>query len=64
MPAAAPSVISWRLMNRRSFLNLALGFGTLTATANAALAKMKITRVRFYHAPNSRPMFNQSFLRK
>src|SRR5882724_2073938 len=51
-------------MNRRSFLNT-LGLGTLAASAaevaHAALSKMKITRVRFYHTPNSRPMFNQSF---
>ena len=44
------------LMNRRTFLGLAT-----TAYAFAALPKMKITRVRLYYAPNSRPMFNQSF---
>lgn len=52
-------------MNRRTFLKRlglgCLGAGALASTAQAALAKMKITRVRFYHAPNSRPMFNQSF---
>ena len=48
-------------MNRRTFLRAALGLGAAAQAAQAALAKMKITRVRFYHAPNSRPMFNQSF---
>jgi galactonate dehydratase len=47
-------------MNRRSFLR-SLGVGALASAAHAALSQMKITRVRFYHAPNSRPMFNQSF---
>ena len=48
-------------MNRRSFLRTSLGLAGLAQAATAALAKMKITRVRFYHASNSRPMFNQSF---
>jgi len=47
-------------MNRRRFLT-SLGLGALASAAHAALSKMKITRVRFYHAANSRPMFNQSF---
>ncbi len=29
--------------------------------AQAALPKMKITRVRYYRSPNQRPIFNQSF---
>lgn len=51
-------------MNRRLFLN------TLAATsaaslmrlplAQAALPKMKITRVRYYEPPNPNPLFNQS----
>ena len=48
-------------MNRRTFLRSTLGLAAAAQAAQAALAKMKITRVRFYHAPNSRPMFNQSF---
>jgi len=30
------------------------------ALAHAALPKMKITRIRFYHNPRNRPTFNQS----
>jgi L-alanine-DL-glutamate epimerase-like enolase superfamily enzyme len=42
-------------MNRRLFLS------TLAAPfAQAALPKMKITRVRFYEPPNPNPLFNQS----
>jgi L-alanine-DL-glutamate epimerase-like enolase superfamily enzyme len=56
------------MMNRRHFLKT-----SLTGVAGAALApslsealglslpKMKITRVRFYESPISRPMVNQSF---
>ncbi len=33
---------------------------TAAPQARAALPKMKITRVRYYKAPNSRPIFNQS----
>ena len=47
-------------MNRRTFLQTAL-FGASAAALHAALPKMKITRIRFYHSPISRPMFNQSF---
>jgi galactonate dehydratase len=45
---------------RRSFLKTAL-FGGALARVTAAIPKMKITRVRFYESPISRPMFNQSF---
>ena len=51
-------------MNRRTFLKSAF-LGTsaiaLPPLVSAALPKMKITRVRFYESPISRPMFNQSF---
>ncbi|MGH9645934.1 MAG: mandelate racemase/muconate lactonizing enzyme family protein, partial [Bryobacteraceae bacterium] len=47
-------------MNRRTFLQTAFASATVTAL-HAALPKMKITRIRFYHSPISRPMFNQSF---
>ncbi|HEV2664239.1 MAG TPA: mandelate racemase/muconate lactonizing enzyme family protein, partial [Blastocatellia bacterium] len=55
-------------MYRRNFLKTslqslagaALGSSFLEALA-APLPKMKITRVRFYESPISRPMFNQSF---
>jgi len=47
-------------MTRRSWLQSALlGAGPL-ARARAALAKMKITRIRFYESPITRPIFNQS----
>src|SRR5229473_3856639 len=53
------------IMNRRTFLKTA-SMGIAGALAggkllHAALPKMKITRVRFYESPISRPMFNQSF---
>jgi len=32
-----------------------------SAAAASAPGPMKITRIRFYHNPNSRPIFNQSF---
>lgn len=55
-------------MNRRHFLKTslqaltasALGSSLLDALA-APIPKMKITRVRFYESPITRPMFNQSF---
>ena len=47
-------------MTRRTLLGAALG-GSLLARARAAIAKMKITRVRYYESPVSRPIFNQSF---
>ena len=54
-------------MNRRHFLNQSLlGFsGTLLGASlldafSAPMPKMKITKVRFYESPLSRPMVNQS----
>jgi galactonate dehydratase len=52
-------------MNRRTFLST-LGAAGAVALARppralADLPKMKITRIRFYLNPRSRPMFNQSF---
>ena len=47
-------------MNRRSFLRNAIG-GAASGLLRAALPKMKITRVRYYESPLTRPMFNQSF---
>ncbi len=51
-------------MNRRSFLRAALAGPAaalaLRLKAEAALRKMKITRVRYYESPASRPIFNQS----
>lgn len=35
--------------------------GGLLSKADAELRQMKITRIRFYHSPISRPIFNQSF---
>ena len=46
-------------MNRRTFLKSAAG--AVSACAYAALPKMKITRVRMYESPLTRPIFNQSF---
>ena len=51
--------------SRRSFLRSTL-FGSASAAllrqrADAALKKMKITRVRYYESPITRPIFNQSF---
>jgi galactonate dehydratase len=53
-------------MKRRSFLkSVGLGGAALAAQAPAARAvappPMKITRIRFYHNPGTRPMINQSF---
>ena len=53
-------------MKRRAFLKSAgLGGVVLATPALPALAKssppMKITRVRYYHNPGTRPMVNQSF---
>ena len=52
-------------MQRRTFLST-LGLGAAAALVrphqlHADLSKMKIKRIRFYHNPRSRPMFNQSF---
>lgn len=46
------------VMNRRQFLSVTLG---AASAASAAIPKMKITRVRFYLNPRTRPIFNQSF---
>ena len=49
-------------MQRRSFLKSAgLGAAAAASSAKAAPGPMKITRIRFYKNPNSRPIFNQSF---
>jgi galactonate dehydratase len=53
-------------MKRRSFLqSLGVGGASLAAQAGASATSapppMKITRIRFYHNPASRPMTNQSF---
>src|SRR5215510_6187096 len=52
-------------MKRRSFLQSALLAPGATLGLNsqieAAPSKMKITRIRLYRNPNSRPIFNQSF---
>ena len=47
-------------MNRRTFLSAAV-CGASAGLLRAALPKMKITRVRYYESPLTRPMFNQSF---
>lgn len=50
-------------MTRRSLLQSLpfAAFGAAAAPpAPAAPAKMKITRIRYYHVPTSRPIFNQS----
>ena len=51
-------------MNRRSFLSsaglAAAGAGAGLQPAAAAVAKMKITRVRAYAPPELNPLFNQS----
>lgn len=50
-------------LSRRGFLQAAMASTALLAShhANAALREMKITRIRHYRSPLSRPMFNQSF---
>lgn len=54
-----------RLLTRRSLLQSSLagltGAAVLQRRAEAALKKMKITRVRFYESDLTRPMVNQSF---
>jgi L-alanine-DL-glutamate epimerase-like enolase superfamily enzyme len=50
------------MMTRKTWLqSVLLGSGALLARARAALSEMKITRIRFYESPISRPIFNQSF---
>jgi L-alanine-DL-glutamate epimerase-like enolase superfamily enzyme len=46
-------------MHRRTFLHSVLA-AAAGGSARAALPKMKITRIRYYRNPKSRPMFNQS----
>lgn len=51
-------------MKRRSFFHSAIagaGAAALVPPVTAAPSKMKIKRVRFYHNPNSRALFNQTF---
>jgi L-alanine-DL-glutamate epimerase-like enolase superfamily enzyme len=49
------------LLSRRSLLQGALfGSGTLLQKANAALKKMKITRITYWESPVNRPIFNQN----
>jgi len=49
------------MWTRRTWLKTAVGGGgALAGKARAELARMKITRIRFYHSPISRPIFNQS----
>jgi L-alanine-DL-glutamate epimerase-like enolase superfamily enzyme len=49
-------------MTRRTLLQAALAGGVgLLGKASAELKKMKITRVRYYESPDTRPIFNQSF---
>jgi galactonate dehydratase len=52
-------------ISRRRFLNTAIAAtvagATLARRAEAELRKMKITRIRFYESPITRPMVNQSF---
>lgn len=49
-------------MNRRSFLGSvsAGAWAARAQLAQAAVPAMKITRIRYYRDPNSRPIFNQS----
>ena len=50
-------------MNRRKFIqSLAVGAAGVVGTrlVNAALPKMKITRVRAYAPPTPNPLFNQA----
>lgn len=50
------------LLSRRTLLQASLAGATgLLAKAQAELRKMKITRVRYYESPDTRPIFNQSF---
>src|SRR2546425_1764846 len=52
-------------MNRRTFLQSALAGSALAlarpALMLAAIPKMKIKRIRFYHNPLSKTLFNESF---
>lgn len=48
------------MLNRRQLFQVLAG-GGLLARARAELKKIKITRVRLWESPISRPIFNQSF---
>ncbi|HEY7303942.1 MAG TPA: mandelate racemase/muconate lactonizing enzyme family protein [Bryobacteraceae bacterium] len=55
-------------MRRRTFLKgaglplaAAIPAGSASAAASVVPSPMKITRIRFYHNPASRPIFNQSY---
>ena len=48
-------------LSRRNFLQGAALSLPLIGKANAELKRMKITRIRYYESPISRPMVNQSF---
>jgi galactonate dehydratase len=47
-------------MQRRTFFKTLAATSALPALAQAAVPKMKITRVRAYQPPNPNPLFNQS----
>ncbi|MEZ5400561.1 MAG: mandelate racemase/muconate lactonizing enzyme family protein [Bryobacteraceae bacterium] len=50
------------MISRRTLLQASLaGVAGMAARARAELKKMKITRIRYYESPISRPIFNQSF---
>ncbi len=52
-------------LSRRNFIQSATGavalFSPFIDKANAELKRMKITRIRYYESPITRPMVNQSF---
>lgn len=48
------------MLNRRQLFQVLAG-GGLLAQARAALKKIKITRIRLWESPITRPIFNQSF---
>ena len=48
------------MLTRRRFLQTAAAGSFLAAQAQAALAEMKITRIRFYDSPLGMRVFNQS----
>ena len=50
------------MLTRRSLLSAGLAGATgLLGRAHAEIRKMKITRIRYFESPVSRPIFNQSF---
>jgi len=52
-------------LTRRNFIQAATGAAAMSTPlvekANAELKRMKITRIRYYESPITRPMVNQSF---